>query len=82
VDLSVVVLLASQLLQELDHHPSYINTLCFNQDGSLLYSADSTGNIQVWTVCLEDGASFSGITVFCHISLADIAFELSQLLIE
>jgi len=53
----------SQLLQELDQHSSYINALCFNQDGSLLYSGDSSGNICVWNVVLEDGASLCGTTV-------------------
>jgi len=52
------------MLQELDQHTSYVNTLCFNQDGSLLYSGDSSGNICVWNVVLEDGASVSGITFY------------------
>lgn len=51
-----------QLLQELDQHTSYVNSLCFNQDGSLLYSGDSCGNICVWNVVLEDDASLSGIS--------------------
>jgi len=58
----VILLFSLQLLQELDQHLSYVNTLCFNQDGSLLYSGDSSGNMCVWSVDVEDNASFSGIT--------------------
>ena len=58
------VLLMLQLLQEFDQHSSYVNALCFNKDGSLLYSGDSSGNICVWNVVLEDGASLSGIALF------------------
>ena len=53
-----------QLLQELDQHMSYVNTLCFNKDGSLLYSGDSSGSVCVWNIVIEDGACLSGITFF------------------
>jgi len=63
-----------QLLQELDQHMSYVNTLCFNQDGSLLYSGDSSGNICVWNITLESGASFSGITSCLLLNSTDAIF--------
>jgi len=43
---------------------SYVNTLCFNKDGSLLYSGDSSGSVCVWNIVIEDGACLSGITFF------------------
>ena len=76
------VLVTLQLLQELDQHNSYVNTLCFNQDGSLLYSGDSSGKVCVWNVCIEDGASLSGTTFFPLLNSADMVFELHQLLTE
>jgi len=60
----LLLIMLLQLLQELDQHKSFVNTLCFNQDGSLLYSGDSCGNVCVWNVVLEDGASLSGMTLF------------------
>ncbi|XP_017595145.1 PREDICTED: jouberin isoform X2 [Corvus brachyrhynchos] len=37
-----------QLLQELDGHKSFINTLCFDAEGYHMFSGDSSGLIIVW----------------------------------
>ncbi|NWH30654.1 AHI1 protein, partial [Chloropsis hardwickii] len=37
-----------QLLQELDGHKSFINTLCFDAEGQHMFSGDSSGVIIVW----------------------------------
>ncbi|NXP79234.1 AHI1 protein, partial [Ramphastos sulfuratus] len=37
-----------QLLQELDGHKSFINTLCFDAEGLHMFSGDSSGLIIVW----------------------------------
>ncbi|XP_017933751.1 jouberin isoform X2 [Manacus vitellinus] len=37
-----------QLLQELDSHKSFINTLCFDAEGQHMFSGDSSGLIIVW----------------------------------
>ncbi|NXO34885.1 AHI1 protein, partial [Locustella ochotensis] len=37
-----------QLLQELDGHKSFINTLCFDAEGHYMFSGDSSGLIIVW----------------------------------
>ncbi|NXG04076.1 AHI1 protein, partial [Sakesphorus luctuosus] len=37
-----------QLLQELDGHKSFINTLCFDAEGHHMFSGDSSGLILVW----------------------------------
>ncbi|XP_071596949.1 jouberin [Heliangelus exortis] len=37
-----------QLLQELDGHRSFINTLCFDAEGLHMFSGDSSGLIIVW----------------------------------
>ncbi|KAF7670049.1 hypothetical protein LDENG_00084520 [Lucifuga dentata] len=36
------------LLQEFDGHSSFINTICFDSDGSRMFSADNVGLIIVW----------------------------------
>jgi jouberin len=43
-----------QLLQELNGHRGYINTICFSDNGLLLYSADSVGAIFEWK-CYVNG---------------------------
>ncbi|XP_068006101.1 jouberin isoform X3 [Melanerpes formicivorus] len=37
-----------QLLQELDGHKSFVNTLCFDAEGLHMFSGDSSGLIIVW----------------------------------
>ncbi|NXI72638.1 AHI1 protein, partial [Anseranas semipalmata] len=42
-----------QLLQELDGHKSFINTLCFDAEGLHMFSGDSSGLIIVWDTSLK-----------------------------
>ncbi|KFP70245.1 PREDICTED: jouberin, partial [Acanthisitta chloris] len=42
-----------QLLQELDGHRSFINTLCFDAEGHHMFSGDSSGLIIVWDTPVE-----------------------------
>ena len=44
-----------QLLLEFEGHSGFINTICFDAEGSRMFSADSTGLIIVWeTYVLDD----------------------------
>ncbi|XP_053701244.1 jouberin isoform X2 [Synchiropus splendidus] len=36
------------LLKEFDGHSSYINTICFDPDGSRMFSGDNMGQILIW----------------------------------
>uniref|UniRef100_A0A8B9TB82 Jouberin n=1 Tax=Anas platyrhynchos TaxID=8839 RepID=A0A8B9TB82_ANAPL len=42
-----------QLLQELDGHKSFINTLCFDAEGLHMFSGDSSGLIIVWDTSVK-----------------------------
>ncbi|NXY43457.1 AHI1 protein, partial [Ceuthmochares aereus] len=42
-----------QLLQELDGHKSFINTLCFDAEGLHMFSGDSSGVIIVWDTSVK-----------------------------
>ncbi|NXX90643.1 AHI1 protein, partial [Centropus bengalensis] len=42
-----------QLLQELDGHKSFINTLCFDAEGLHMFSGDSSGVIIVWDTSIK-----------------------------
>ncbi|XP_010190112.1 PREDICTED: jouberin, partial [Mesitornis unicolor] len=42
-----------QLLQELDGHKGFINTLCFDAEGLRMFSGDSSGLIIVWDTSLK-----------------------------
>ncbi|XP_069743354.1 jouberin isoform X3 [Narcine bancroftii] len=44
-----------QLLQELDGHKSFINTLCFDAEGLRMFSGDSSGLIIVWSTFVNEG---------------------------
>ena len=50
-----------QLVQELSGHGSYINALCFDEDGARLYSGDSLGSIRLWNVFVTDKPSSRGV---------------------
>lgn len=50
-----------QLLQEFDGHKTFINTLCFDTEGSRMFSADNSGIIIVWGTKVVDG-SRRGVT--------------------
>ncbi|XP_017276957.1 jouberin isoform X2 [Kryptolebias marmoratus] len=43
-----------QLLQEFEGHSSFINTVCFDFEGSRMFSADNTGVINVWKASVND----------------------------
>lgn len=43
-----------QLLLEFDGHSGFINTICFDAEGSRMFSADSTGLIIVWETYVFD----------------------------
>ncbi|CAJ1074490.1 jouberin isoform X1 [Xyrichtys novacula] len=43
-----------QLLQEFEGHSSFINTVCFDFEGSRMFSADNTGLIIVWKTSVND----------------------------
>uniref|UniRef100_A0A1A8MVS4 Abelson helper integration site 1 n=1 Tax=Nothobranchius pienaari TaxID=704102 RepID=A0A1A8MVS4_9TELE len=43
-----------QLLQEFEGHSSFINTICFDSEGSRMFSADNTGTIIVWKTSVND----------------------------
>ncbi|CAL8291800.1 unnamed protein product [Gadus morhua 'NCC'] len=45
-----------QLLQELEGHGSFINAVCFDCEGTRLFSADNSGVIIVWRTPVADGA--------------------------
>ncbi|XP_027028556.1 jouberin [Tachysurus fulvidraco] len=44
-----------QLLQEFEGHKAFINALCFDSEGSRMFSADNTGLIIAWSK-VEDGS--------------------------
>ncbi|TRY83457.1 hypothetical protein DNTS_016203 [Danionella cerebrum] len=50
-----------QLLQEFDGHKTFINTLCFEPEGSRMFSADNSGLIIVWGTKVMSG-SHRGLT--------------------
>ncbi|XP_049451487.1 jouberin [Epinephelus fuscoguttatus] len=43
-----------QLLQELEGHNSFINSICFDSEGRRMFSADNTGLILVWKTTVTD----------------------------
>ncbi|KFU90772.1 Jouberin, partial [Chaetura pelagica] len=45
-----------QLLQELDGHKSFINTLCFDAEGLHMFSGDSAGLIIVWDTSVKESS--------------------------
>ncbi|KAM9466241.1 jouberin [Clarias gariepinus] len=44
-----------QLLQEFEGHKTFINALCFDSEGSRMFSGDNAGLIIVWSTKVEDG---------------------------
>ncbi len=47
-------------MQELEGHQSYVNSLCFDDEGSKMYTADGIGVIRVWNVYVTDQPSKRG----------------------
>ncbi|XP_078255883.1 jouberin isoform X2 [Rhinoraja longicauda] len=45
-----------QLLQELDGHKSFINTLCFDTEGLRMFSGDNSGLIIVWSTFVNESS--------------------------
>ncbi|NWS44033.1 AHI1 protein, partial [Probosciger aterrimus] len=45
-----------QLLQELDGHKSFINTLCFDAEGLHMFSGDGSGLIIVWDTFVKESS--------------------------
>jgi jouberin len=43
-----------RLLQELNGHHGYVNSLCFSLNGKRLYSADSVGCIKEWNCYINE----------------------------
>ncbi|GAB6023618.1 Jouberin, variant 2 [Chamberlinius hualienensis] len=37
-----------RLVEELEHHESYVNTICFDKEGRRLFSGDNSGLICIW----------------------------------
>lgn len=52
---------AFQMLIELDGHSSFVNSICFDKEGTHLYSGDNTGTIYVWNVFVTDKPSSNGL---------------------
>ncbi|XP_064624696.1 jouberin-like isoform X2 [Lineus longissimus] len=50
----------AKLLQELDLHRHFINSICFDEDGSKMYSGDANGIINVWNVFVTEQPSKRG----------------------
>lgn len=46
--------LSGELLKEISGHSVRVNSICFNSDGSRIYSADGSGIIKVWNSGLTD----------------------------
>ena len=47
-------------MQELDGHASFVNSLCFDDEGTKLFTADGVGKIRVWNVYVTDQPSKRG----------------------
>ncbi len=47
-------------MQELDGHTSFVNSVCFDDEGTKLFSADGVGKIRVWNVYVTDQPSKRG----------------------
>lgn len=60
--MDAVFLFSASLQQELDGHESYINSLCFDEEGTKLYSADNMGIIKIWNVYVTEKATKKGVT--------------------
>ncbi|KAK3537794.1 hypothetical protein QTP70_018932 [Hemibagrus guttatus] len=45
-----------QLLQEFEGHKTFINALCFDSEGSRMFSADNAGLIIAWSTKVKDGS--------------------------
>ncbi|KAK7492879.1 hypothetical protein BaRGS_00015826 [Batillaria attramentaria] len=49
------ILYDTELMQEIEDHHGYINSICFDDDdGQKMYSADSCGTVNIWNVYVTD----------------------------
>lgn len=56
------------LVQELQGHAGFVNSMCFSNDGTKLYSADSNGKISIWD-CFVTGVAYGkGIINFKNLN--------------
>ena len=55
------VLFLAELKQELDEHDSYVNSLCFDEEGTKLFTADSGGIIKIWNIYVTEKATKKGM---------------------
>ncbi|XP_060065201.1 jouberin-like [Ylistrum balloti] len=53
-----------QLKQEIENHKGHVNSLCFDDDGQKLYTADSVGDINIWNVYVTEKSSQKGQSGF------------------
>ncbi|KAF7704498.1 hypothetical protein HF521_021570 [Silurus meridionalis] len=53
-----------QLLQEFEGHKTFINALCFDNEGSRVFSADNSGLIIAWSTKIEDGSWHDGVRLW------------------
>jgi len=58
----VMYTIVADLKQELDQHMYYVNSLCFDEEGTKLFSADSGGIIKIWNVFTTEKATKKGNT--------------------
>ncbi|XP_071116994.1 jouberin-like [Haliotis cracherodii] len=45
------------LMQEIENHHGHINSLCFDEEGHKMYSADSSGAVFIWNVYVTEQES-------------------------
>ncbi|XP_046556867.1 LOW QUALITY PROTEIN: jouberin-like [Haliotis rubra] len=46
-----------QLMQEIENHHGHINSICFDEEGQKMYSADSSGAVFIWNVYVTEQES-------------------------
>uniref|UniRef100_UPI00358FBE35 jouberin-like n=1 Tax=Myxine glutinosa TaxID=7769 RepID=UPI00358FBE35 len=44
----------AHLLRELEGHTGYVNTICFDPDGLMMFSGDSVGVILIWSTFVDE----------------------------
>ncbi len=65
-------------MQEMDDHVGFVNALCFDEEGSKMYSADSLGNIFVWNVSVSNEPASQGIrTIQFFVCLMNITLNIA-----
>lgn len=49
-----------QLKQEIEDHTGKVNSICFDEDGQKMYSADDKGIIMIWNVFASEQPTHRG----------------------